>query len=265
MWVMNGIFPGGMKEGMSPTSATAIFGWVNFLVFTFVILFCKCGLGMKMFALATDIGFMLAFLDPKSTLKFSENFTIASDGVAVNTLLATCIACIIAPLLNLIPYPCTLAFSSMKGNAVKASKDTARLFSAVINYYNGSEYSVVIESELKHSVDLRAELDGMGGAIGAAWFERFDLGVAGTIRALMESHLGVMNNIYDRLRALLVAVSTEDFGESHMKIMAKIRDSSIAVAISTKKLLFATTEAATDGDISSTEKEQLKGLVDEAK
>merc|ERR1719473_497139 len=214
MWVMNGIFPGGMKEGMSPTSATAIFGWVNFLVFTFVILFCKCGLGMKMFALATDIGFMLAFLDPKSTLKFSENFTIASDGVAVNTLLATCIACIIAPLLNLIPYPCTLAFSSMKGNAVKASKDTARLFSAVINYYNGSEYSVVIESELKHSVDLKKEIDGLGGAIGAAWFERFDIGVQGTIRALMESHSGLMGSLYDRLRALMIAVSTEDFGES---------------------------------------------------
>merc|ERR1719399_819658 len=32
MWVMNGIFPGGMKEGMSPTSATAIFGWANFLL-----------------------------------------------------------------------------------------------------------------------------------------------------------------------------------------------------------------------------------------
>merc|ERR1719355_318232 len=165
MWVMNGIFPGGMKEGMSPTSATAIFGWVNFLVFTFIFLFVKCGMGMKMFALATDIGFMLAFLDPASTLKFSENFTIASDGVAVNTLLATCIACIIAPLLNLIPYPCTLAFSSMKGNAVKASKDTAKLFKAVVKYYCGSEYSVVIESELKQSLDLRAELDGMASAI----------------------------------------------------------------------------------------------------
>merc|ERR1719161_2999426 len=120
MWVMNGIFPGGMKEGMSPTSATAIFGWVNFLVFTFIFLFVKCGMGMKMFALATDIGFMLAFLDPKSTLKFSENFTIASDGTAVNTLLATCIACLIAPVLNLIPYPFTLAFNGMKGSAVKA-------------------------------------------------------------------------------------------------------------------------------------------------
>merc|ERR1719261_1603133 len=265
MWVMNGIFPGGMKEGMSPTSACAIFGWVNFLLFTFVILISKCGLGTKMFALATDIGFMLAFLDPKSTLKFSENFTIQSDGVAVNTLLATCIACLIAPIVNLIPYPFTSAFNNMKGNAVKASKDTARLFAAVIAFYNEKEYSVVIESELKHSKDLRAELDGMGAAVGSAWFERFDVGVAGTIRALMESHLGLMNNLYDRLRALMVAVSTEDFGESHNKIMDKIRGSSFAVASSVKKLLIAVTEAATDGDISSAEKEHLAGLVSDAK
>merc|ERR1719333_1703617 len=160
MWVMNGIFPGGMKEGMSPTSATAIFGWVNFLIFLFIFLFVKCGMGMKMFALATDIGFMLMFLDPKSTVPFSENFTISASGTAVNTLLATCIACLIAPLLNLIPYTFSSAFNNMKGNAAKASKDTGKLFEAIIMYYNESEYSVVIESELKHSVDLRAEIDG---------------------------------------------------------------------------------------------------------
>merc|ERR1719446_388078 len=265
MWVMNGIFPGGMKEGMSPTSATAIFGWTNFLVFTFVILFVKCGIGTKMFALATDIGFMLAFLDPKSTLKFSENFTIASDGVAVNTLLATCIACLIAPIVNLIPYPFTSAFMNMKSNAVSAAKDTARLFEAVVSFYCDKEYSVVIESELKHSRDLRAELDGMAAAVNSAWFERFDVGVAGTIRALMESHLGLMNNLYDRLRVLLVAVSTEDFGDSHNKIMDKIKGSSFAVAEKVQVLLIKATEAATDGDISTAEKETLAGLVAEAK
>merc|ERR1719214_147851 len=265
MWVMNGIFPGGMKEGMSPTSATAIFGWANFLIFTFIFLFVKCGMGMKMFALATDIGFMLAFLDPKSTVKFSENFTIQADGTAVNTLLATCIACLIAPLMNLIPYPMTIAFDGMKGSAVKASKDTAKLFDAVIAYYNEREYSVVIESELKHSVDLRAELDGMGAAIGSAWFERFDIGVAGTIRALMELHAGMLNNVYDRLRALLVAVSTEDFGDSHINIMDKIRSSSFAVSRTVAKLLITATEAVTDGDISDQEKDQLRGLVAETK
>merc|ERR1719456_2148909 len=104
--------------------------------------------------------------------------------------------CVIPPLLNLIPYMHSSANTAMKANAVKASQDTARLFQAVIAYYGGEEYSVVIESELKHSVDLRAELDGMGGPIGVAWFERFDMGVHGTIRGLMEYHLGMLNNIY---------------------------------------------------------------------
>merc|ERR1719160_1010747 len=175
---------------------------------------------------------MLAFLDPKSTVKFSENFTIQADGTAVNTLLATCIACLIAPLMNLIPYPMTIAFNGMKGSAVKASKDTAKLFDAVIAYYNEKEYSVVIESELKHSVDLRA---------------------------------GMLNNVYDRLRALLVAVSTEDFGDSHIKIMDKIGSSSFAVSRTVAKLLITATEAATDGDISDQEKDQLRGLVAETK
>merc|ERR1719214_167002 len=265
MWVMNGIYPGGMKEGMSPTSGCAIFGWANFLIFLFIFLFVKCGMGMKMFALATDIGFMLMFLDPKSTVPFSENFTISASGTAVNTLLATCIACFIAPLLNLIPYPFSLASNNMKANAVKASKDTAKLFSAVIAYYNEPEYSVVIESELKHSVDLRAEIDGMGGAIGAAWFERFDMGVQGTIRALMEMHSGLMNNIYDRLRALIVAVSTEDFADSHLKIMDAIGGPSYALATSVEVLLNAATQAATDGDISSSEKKDLEDKVSAVK
>merc|ERR1719335_815157 len=265
MWVMNGIFPGGMKEGMSPTSACAIFGWANFLIFTFLVLWCKCGIGTKMFALATDIGFMLAFLDPKSTLVFSENFTISTQGTAVNTMIATIIGCVAAPLMNLLPYPMTTAFSCMKGNAVKAAADTAELFEAIVEYYAGSEASVVVAVEVKHAVDLRAELDGMGGAIGAGWFERFDIGTPGTIRALMDSHLGLLNNVYDRLRAILVVVQTEDFGASHTAVMEKIGSSSMKLALATSKLLNSVTAAATDGDISSEEKTQLASEVAEAK
>merc|ERR1740138_118279 len=142
MWVMNGIFPGGMKEGMSPTSAAAIFGWCNFLLFLFIFLFLKCGMGMKMFALATDIGFMLAFLDPASTVPFSENFTISHKGTAVNTMLATILGCLAAPLMNLLPYPMSMAYSNMKDASVKASEDTAKLFENIIVYYSGSESSV---------------------------------------------------------------------------------------------------------------------------
>merc|ERR1719424_1343456 len=265
MWAMNGIFPGGMKEGMSPTSATAIFGWVNFLGFTFIVLFCKCGLGTKMFALATDIGFMLAFLDPKSTMPFSENFTIQSKGTAVNTLLATILGCLAAPLLNLIPYPMSFAYSNMKDGAVKASSDTAKLFESIIDYYGGTEATVVIEAEIKHSLDLRAELDAMGGSIGAAWWEGMDMGSRGTIRALMEAHLTLMNDVYDRLRAVVVAVSTEDFGASHVKVADAICVSTHGVMKAVKALLIAVTDAASDGDISSSEKAELMKLVKDAK
>merc|ERR1740130_379473 len=225
MWVMNGIFPGGMKEGMSPTSATAIFGWVNMLVFLWVVLWCNCGMGTKMFALATDIGFMLAFLDPKSTMPFSENFTISSKGTAVNTLLATILGCLAAPLLNLVPYPMTMAFSDMKDKATTTSKDSAKLFESIAMYFCGREASVTIEADIKHSVGLRAEIDGMGGSIGAAWWEGFDGGSRGTVRALMEAHLTLMNDIYDRLRAVLVAVTLEDFADSHIKVADAIRGS----------------------------------------
>merc|ERR1740130_299943 len=265
MWAMNGIFPGGMKEGMSPTSATAIFGWANFLGFTFLVLWCKCGLGTKMFALATDIGFMLAFLDPKSTMVFSENFTISHKGTAVNVLLATILGTLAAPLMNLLPYPMSSAYTNMKAASVKASKDTGKLFEAIIAYYGEREASVVVESEVKHAANLRAELNGLGGAIGSAWWEGFDMGNRGTVRALMESHLGLMNNVYDRLRAILVVVQTEDFGPSHTAVMNKIGNSSMRVALATKKLLVAVTEAATDGNISSQEKAELSSLVSEAK
>merc|ERR1719352_1887073 len=265
MWVMNGIFPGGMKEGMSPTSACAIFGWANFLIFLWLTLWCKCGLGTKMFFLATHIGFMLAFLNPASTLPFSENFTISMKGTAVNTMIATCLGTLSAPLMNLLPYPMSFAYTTMKGNAVKASTDTAKLFSFIIDYYCGSEGSVVVESCVKHAGDLRAELDGMGGPIGAAWFEGFDLGTRGTVRALMEAHSGLMNDVDDKLRAILIVVRSEDFGPSHTAIASKIHDSAMRVALATKKLMIAVTEAATDGDISSKEKAELSSLVLESK
>merc|ERR1719158_1494934 len=265
MWVMNGIFPGGMKPGMSPTGACAIFGWANFLIMLFLALWCKCGMGTKMFFLATHIGFMLAFLNPAATLGFSENFTISMKGTGVNTMIATCLGTLAAPLMNLLPYPMSFASRVMKDNAVKASKDAGKLFEFVISYYAGSEASVIVESCVKHCADLRKELDGLGGPIGCAWYEGFDLGTAGSIRCLMESHSGLMNNVFDRLKALLVVARGEDFGPSHTSIMEKIHDASIRVALATKNLLVAVTEAATDGDISSKEKAELQSLVLEVK
>merc|ERR1719262_1559489 len=105
-----------------PTSWCAVWIWGNFLVFLWVLLWCKCGIGMKMFALSYDIGFCLAFLNPANTTVFN------GTGAGLSTLIATLVACLAAPLMNLVPYVMSSAFTCMKGNAVQASKDTSRLF-----------------------------------------------------------------------------------------------------------------------------------------
>merc|ERR1719388_499154 len=159
---MNGVFPGGMAPGMSMASAAAIFGWVSFFFFTFIILWSKCGIGMKMFALSNAFGGMLAFMNPESTVKFSEGFTIDPKGTAFSTLIATWIACAVSPLVNLFPSVLTSAFLSMKGSSMSASKTTAKLFEDVVEYYGGRNGSVKIEVHIKHANDLRGTLDGMG-------------------------------------------------------------------------------------------------------
>ena len=63
----------------------------------------------------------------------------------------------------------------------------------------------------------------------------------------------------------MIAVSTEDFGESHVKIMGVIGGSTFDVANSVKVLLIAATEAATDGDISASEKAHMEELIADVK
>merc|ERR1719443_1780696 len=63
----------------------------------------------------------------------------------------------------------------------------------------------------------------------------------------------------------MIAVSTEDFGDSHVKIMGVIGGSTFDVAHSVKVLLIAATEAATDGDISASEKAHMQDLIAEVK
>merc|ERR1740138_874631 len=103
----------------------------------------------------------------------------------------------------------------------------------------------------------------MSDSIDGAYFEFFDLGPAGTVRKLHASHKGVMGEILDITKAMEIALKTEDFEESHTKLMNQIGDASSQVAESTGMLLMAVTESACDGDLDEGEKNRLKELEDQ--
>jgi len=263
MWVMQGIFPGGVSH-TTPMTVT-LFGWANFLGFLWLLYWCKCGLGMKMFAVSYDIGFMMDFLNPDSVTPYSTHFKIKSSGVAVNCMIATCIACLLAVLTNLIPYVMSSAFTVMREAGMKGAADMSQLVEVLNEYYSGDGPSIVIESAKKHSGDLKAHLDGLGGAIGAAYFEGFDMGVGGTIRKHSEAHAAMLGTAFDRVKAIMIALATEDFSDSHKAIMQAINPACKDVVAKTQTLLVMITEAIADGDLSSSEKDNLEKIVKKAK
>merc|ERR1719161_298890 len=87
-----------------------------------------------------------------------------------------------------------------------------------------------------------------------------DIGNSGTIRALIEAHLGMMNNIFDSLHSLSIAMSTEDFGPSHKKCMEDIGGASMDVVTATSALLIKAAEFSGDGEIDDKEKKELSAL-----
>jgi hypothetical protein len=153
----------------------------------------------------------------------------------------------------------------MKDGAMKASMDMSKIVEVLIDYYSGDGPSIVIETAKAYSADMREQLDGLGGAISAAYFEGFDLGSRGTIRKLTESHVGLLNTTFDRVKALLVALQSEDFAESHQTIMKAITEPSFDLARATSALMLETAEAMSDGDLSSSERDSLRKKVQATK
>merc|ERR1719311_1671937 len=63
----------------------------------------------------------------------------------------------------------------------------------------------------------------------------------------------------------MIALTTEDFAESHKTIMKGIAEASTGVAVKVQTLLMEVTNAISDGDLSSSEKDSLKKSVKKAK
>merc|ERR1719420_798483 len=265
IFMLRGFFSEGVQPGDGAFSTVSLVGWANYLILTFLVLITECRLGFRMFFLASHTGFMLAFLNPADQTPFSKNFKINMNGAAVSSFIGVAAGSIFAILTMLLPYPWRFASWTMKANAVSAAKDTSKLFLGAVNYFKGETATVLIEQLLAKGGVLRSTLDGMGGPVGAAWDESFDIGNAGTVRKLMESQLGMLNIVFDVLQSLMIAMTTEDFGPSHKQCMAEIGGPALTVVEKASVLLIKVSESAADGDISASEKQELTALANESK
>lgn len=262
IFMLRGFFPDGRTPEMGHMSTASVIGWLDLALFNMFFLSTDMRMGVKMFALANNTYFMLCFLNPQDETVFSKNFKFNPDGTAVNAVKVAILSSIFACFANLLPIPEGFASSDMKSNAKRVSAYMAKSFIGSVEYYAGSKATVDIEKAMKSTERLQAEVDGLGGVIGAAWYEGFDIGVKGTIRGLHEAHAGLMGDLMNTVKATEIAMSTEDFGESHTGIMEPIKEPCMRLVESTGELLCKVTSSAADGDVDSSEDAEI-GEIDE--
>jgi len=172
MWVLQGFFRGDVNQAM-PAYVTYI-GCANLLVFLWLVYLSKSGPGTMLCAVAYDIGFMTAFNDSDCVATYSTIFMFRASGIAVNCMIATSLALLVALLPSL------------------------------------------------------------------------DLGSAGTVRKHYESQVTMMGNLFDRVKAIMIALTAGDFAESHKTMMTRITPACKSVTIKVQTILMeAVAELAT--------------------
>merc|ERR1719387_1239965 len=237
----------------------AVVGWLDVMIFNFIFIASDVRPGVKLFAMGHNTGYMLTFLNPDDkSAAWSKNFKINPNGTAMSCIKVTIFACCLTACANLLPVPFKFATVDMKENAKRVSAYVAKNVISSVDYYKGAKKSVLIEKQMASTLIVEKE-------IGSAYYESFDIGAAGTVRKLHETHKSVMGEILDITKAMEIAISTEDFAASHKELMSAIGGSASALADSTGALLMAATASAGDGDISSAEKTRLEEMESQVK
>jgi hypothetical protein len=265
IFMLRGFFPDGVTPGMGWTSPAFIVGWIDLVLFYFFFLATDMRMGVRMFAMAGTTGYMLAFLNPHDESIYSKNFKINPDGIAVSNLKVTVVCLILTMMANLLPIPFGFATDEMKAKGKEAAAFVAKKFLSSTDYYRGSKASKIIEREIAGTQNVARDVGNLGAAISGAWYEGFDIGIRGTVRKLHETQADLLSSLVDIIKAVEIAISTEDFGKSHQKIMGHVGEACSDLVEAAGYLLMIVTYAAGDGVLDEDECKELGDQVKEVK
>jgi len=261
IFFLRGFFPDGVTPGMGYTALPSIVGWLDLALFNLCVLGFNCRMGFRMTAMALNVGFMMCYLNPEDQTLISKNFKININGAAVSAFIGVSLGALSAFLAVILPYPLGWATKNMKNAGKTASEDTCKLFIAGVKYFKGQTPSVLIERQIAQTELLRQDIDGLSSNINDAYSESYNCAAQGNLRVLYEKHRSMLGEIFDILEAMQYAMSTEDFGPSHVTCMNAIGEAAHDLVDASVILLIAATDASENGVIYPDEKESLLALV----
>jgi len=232
---------------------------IGLIVFTYWLNLSK---NVRMFIVSYHVFFVMALQNPNADPLMNTTWAINWTAQTTTTMCTALIGMVGAVLVVAFPTPLT-AKSHARRSAGSIAQKTCDMVDHLFVYYQRSEPSVTITQLEVEALQLAGKVQAMRGDIEAAWWEHLDIGRGGKVRSLLTRHVGMLSTLSDNIFAMQICISREDFGNTHVQCMAKIKGRVSALLITSRELLVKATEAAGDGDIDKSEEAALRALMDQ--
>jgi hypothetical protein len=172
-----------------------------------------------------------------------------------------------AVIVSFVPYP-YYAMDNARGGAKGIAKELCETWAAVIDFYCADAAKPYETSQvLKNMRELAGVVDGLGGHIGNAWWECFQMGSWQKARTMLKVMNTAAAENYDRLTSCLAVCMLENFepGSPHMALMAKVKPALMKVVQESKDVFQICAVIAGSGSMADAHKTELETNIKEIK
>eukprot|EP00418_Pyrodinium_bahamense_P037241 CAMPEP_0179208274 /NCGR_PEP_ID=MMETSP0796-20121207/103867_1 /TAXON_ID=73915 /ORGANISM="Pyrodinium bahamense, Strain pbaha01" /LENGTH=1072 /DNA_ID=CAMNT_0020913223 /DNA_START=59 /DNA_END=3274 /DNA_ORIENTATION=+ len=255
------LYPNGCSDAGAYSRAWW-FGMINLLVFIMLQMCLNWNAGVRMFAVSWQVYFSMCFINPDDDTHFSKGFrNIILEGAAVSPLVGTVLGCVIAVLCFAFS-PFGYSFSclgSAQETALTLAWEEGRQWRRMISYFCAKERTVVIDKITGEADEMQHDVLKLEGLLGSnSWWECFDFGRPGMVRAHLINLDGTINQMHDWLRGALQAMITEDFNDQHDALLDLIEPKLTQLSEAASTLFYRAVRAGVNGGVQSSEKELLQ-------
>jgi len=215
------MFPDGVAD-LNRTSAT-VFGCCNLVGFAILYSALNWHMLMRMVAMYLHSYFMMNFLDPTSTIHFAHSFSdIAMKDGLIGPLLGTIIGCTISVVCSFFPRPLS-ALGHAQDLVMEMTWTVGHQWEQLLAYYLGNSVNLEVETLAGEAERMRERLLKFEGLIATSWWECFDLGRPGRVRALMARLGKTCGQMHDWFQGTIDAVRCDKFSKAHAGQMLALR------------------------------------------
>lgn len=226
MWIMFGIWPKGaarVSDEQATWRAGAELHIISGLAFTWLIFWLKFDLLTKIFASSTFVYLYMMFLNPTVDMtRYSTNFEIKYEGLAVEAFISTTVGCLLAVASCLVPTP-IWATDQMKSRAVELQNLLGCAWSASSAWYDAQEKQPyqrdLLISTMRKIRETNYQLREL---ISVTWWECFGYGRTQKARILLQRFDERVKGCLDRLELVFLSCSEEDYGNTHKELMSRL-------------------------------------------